>query len=74
MGKETFLPHINSGLCLEAVFFWILLLETVILLEGDIVCDMGREGASLQRKVAILFYNKLAAVENMTLCGLQVSL
>lgn len=44
------------------------------MVEGDIVCDMGREGASLQRKVAILFHNKLAAVENMTLCDLQVSL
>lgn len=43
------------------------------MLEGDTVCDTGREGASLQRKVATLFYNKLAAVENMTLCDLQGS-
>lgn len=43
------------------------------MLEGDIVCDTGREAASLQRKVAILFYNKLAAVENMTLHDLQAS-
>lgn len=74
MWKETFLPHINSGMCLKDVFFfWILLLETVILLEGDIACDTGREGASLQRKVAVLFYNKLAAVENMTSCDWQAS-
>lgn len=43
------------------------------MLEGDIVCDTGREGASPQRKVAILFCNKLAEVENMTLCDLQAS-